>query len=157
MVLDEQGAPANAGGLAKQEDRIVRVMKDVDGRQRVEGAVGKREPPAVVEGDGDRRRASRMNVDAGNRDVRAAAKELPSEQTVPGTHVQDRRTLRKETREVSGEDPNAAADDVIPMEVLYRAQRRFIPSTLMKKLERIVWKPSAVNVTPGMTQRIVAA
>jgi len=98
-----------------------------------------------------------MDVDAGNRDVGTPAKELPREQTVPGTHVEDRRALRKETGEMSGEDPNAAADDVIPMEAFDRAQRRFIPSTLMKKLERIVWKPRAVSVTPGMTQRIVAA
>jgi hypothetical protein len=138
MVLDEQGAPGNAGRLAKEEDRIVGVMEDVDDRQRVEDVVRKREPSAVVERDGDGGRASGMDVDAGNRDVRAAAKKLSREQTVSGTHVQDRRSLRKETSEVSGEDPDSAADDVIPMKVLDRAQRRFIPSTLMKKLERIV-------------------
>jgi hypothetical protein len=33
--------------------------------------------------------------------------------------------------------------------------RRRNPRMLRKKLEKIVWTPSAVSVTPGMTQRIV--
>ena len=32
---------------------------------------------------------------------------------------------------------------------------RCMPSTERKKLERTVWKPSAMSVTPGITQRIV--
>lgn len=32
---------------------------------------------------------------------------------------------------------------------------RFMPRMLTKKLERMVWKPSAASVTPGITQRIV--
>jgi hypothetical protein len=34
-------------------------------------------------------------------------------------------------------------------------QRRPMPSTLTKKLESSVWKPRAVSVEPGITQRIV--
>ena len=33
--------------------------------------------------------------------------------------------------------------------------RRLIPRMLRKKLDNIVWNPSAVSVTPGITQRIV--
>src|SRR6185437_6150765 len=36
-------------------------------------------------------------------------------------------------------------------------QRRFIPRMLQKKLTSMVWKPNAVNVTPGITHRIVYA
>jgi hypothetical protein len=34
-------------------------------------------------------------------------------------------------------------------------QRLAMPRTLRKKLERIVWIPIAVSVTPGMTERMV--
>ena len=37
------------------------------------------------------------------------------------------------------------------------AHRRARPRMLVKKLDRMVWKPSAASVTPGTTSRIVCA
>ena len=39
----------------------------------------------------------------------------------------------------------------------HRAQRRPMPRMLRRKLPSIVWRPSAVSVAPGITQRMVWA
>ena len=49
-----------------------------------------------------------------------------------------------------------AREGVEPRRVLGGiGHRRRMPRMLTKKLERTVWNPSAVNVAPGITHRIV--
>ena len=52
-------------------------------------------------------------------------------------------------------DPNPPARHVPLVAAVEDTHLRRNPSTLRKKLDRIVWNPSAVSVTPGMTHRIV--
>jgi hypothetical protein len=104
----------------------------------VESGVLERQRAPVVRDNGNGRRVTDLNVYASDSDVRTEAKELPGQQAVAGADIENARAARNERREALRENTDAAAEDVVLMEVLDRLHRRFIPSTLMKKLERIV-------------------
>ncbi len=104
----------------------------------VESGVREGQRAPVVRDHGNGRRVADLNVHPSDSDVRTEAKELASQQTVAGADIENVRAARNERREALRENTDAAAEDVVLVEVLDRLHRRFIPSTLMKKLERIV-------------------
>jgi len=79
-----------------------------------------------------------LNVHPSDSDVRTEAKKLAGQEAVAGANIENARVPRNERCEAFRENTDAAAEDVVLMEVFDRLHRRFIPSTLMKKLERIV-------------------
>jgi hypothetical protein len=52
---------------------------------------------------------------------------------------------------------NAPMMDIAIVHTSEQTHRRRIPRILAKKLDKTVWNPSAVSVTPGITKRMVRA
>ena len=98
-----------------------------------------------------------MHVDSLDPDVSPPSEDLLREETISRPDVEDTRSGRDQLRQVLSQHADAASEDVVLVNLVDCVHRRFIPSTLMKKLERTVWKPRVVSVKPGITQRIVWA
>jgi hypothetical protein len=126
------------------------MMQHVHNDHGVESRVLEGQRAPVVRDHSNGRRVPDLNIHPPDSDVRTEAKQLAGQEAVPGADIEDARAARNERGEALRENTDAAAEDVVLMEVLDRPHRRFIPSTLMKKLERTVWNPSVVRVTPGI-------
>ena len=105
--------------------------------------------------DWDLRIGSNQHIDSAHVQVGSSQHQGLGDRAIAGTNIEHRGDVRQDLGEMVRQDPNPSARHVPLVETLENTHRRRNPSTLRKKLNRMVWNPSEVNVTPGMTHRIV--
>lgn len=155
VVFDENNPASDPGRLTQKRRGILGMVQNIDKQQNVETGVGKRERLAIEKLYRNRGVRTRLNINSLDPHIRTSPKDLSGKEAVAAPDVQHPRPGGNELQQPVAEDADTAPGEVLFVKPFERVHRRFIPSTLMKKLERMVWKPRAVSVTPGTTHRIV--
>jgi len=157
VILDDDAAPPHPTGFPKQLDGIIGVMKNIDEQNRVERAGREREVMAIELAGRDAGVAADQHIQSGKDQIGPKPHDLFGDASIAAPDIEHTRRRREEWCQPRRENSDPAVLDVPFVDLLDQAQRRCIPRILMKKLDSTVWNPSAVRVTPGMTQRIVLA
>lgn len=157
VVLDHNSSSSNSCGLAQQAHGVVRVMENVHKHHHILASITARNSTSVEVFNWNMGLAANQDIEAFYFDVGAFLRNKGGEQTIAATHVQHARTQWNEISEVVAQDPYTPGMNALIMDSLGKFHFRRIPKILTKKLDRMVWNPSAVRVTPGITHRMVYA
>lgn len=158
MVLHQHHPPRDARAFAEQLRGIVRVVQNVDAGDDIHRPRGQRQRSSIESVHRNRGPGPHYYVDTSNRDVWPQLLKASGEPAVAASNIQHVRPLGDVVREQRCETPQTGAVDQPAVQCIQRGlHRRFMPRMLIRKEEKMVWTPSAVSVTPGMTVRMVRA
>ena len=157
MVLDDEVVPSDPSGFREQLPRVGTVVDGIHHEDDIHRLIVFGQVQAVVFHHFDLRIGSEQHVRASDDEIGSQGTQSSSQAAVAAAYIQYGDGLGHEFRQLMGEDPRAPFGHVSVMESFEPAQRRSIPRRLVKNPERMVWKPKAARVTPGITPRRVAA
>ncbi len=138
VILDEDGLTGHAPGFSEKHHRIVRVVKDVHEKHNIEARIGKWESPAVERNDRDASILADEDVDSDDGEVGATRRELPGHRSAAASNVEQPRTRGDLLGQALAEHSHSPGRHEPAVQPLEQRHRRFIPSTLMKKLDSTV-------------------
>ena len=156
MVLDHERGARDAYGLAQEHHRIVDMVQDVHEEHDVHLLVAEGQAPPVEELHRNVAHRACERVDRAPGEIWPPREHQAREQPVAAAHVQHRGMGGNERVQVPREHAHAPRMDARLVDCPDERHLRSMPSILMRKLDMMVWKPSAESVTPGTTQRMVS-
>ena len=155
VVFDDHAPTRRACRFTQQRSWILGMMQYVDEEHRVHRTIGKRNRSAVELPHRNRGIFAHENVDPLERAVFAHSLKLGGQTAVPAPDIEYVRARRQYRRNQITQTAKPPAENETIVDVTDKTHRRRSPSTLRKKLKRMVWNPSVVLVMPGITQRMV--
>src|SRR6185437_8948306 len=156
VILDHHPLPDHSRHLPQYGAGVGCVMQHIHEHDDIEAGIGEGEVQAVVLRRGNRGDWTDQDIHSLDTDVGPRVGDGPGNRAVAGPHIEDARALRDATAQMVAQDAHATRHHVTPVHAANDAGHlRLNPRMLKKKLDRTVWNPSAVSVTPGMTQRMV--
>src|SRR5688500_6084744 len=155
MILDHDWVFRYARSFSQRSERMIGVVQNINEEHGVERAIVKRSTGSIKWSNRHVSFLARDDVDALDDDIRPQPRNETGDQSIPRSEIENACILfqspgNRVCEETSA--PRCTGTRTGQVEVF---QDRFMRRRLMKKLHMIACAPSAINVTPGISQRSV--